>query len=191
VNRPHDIRTCRTNVARDEECTWPGCDSKRVRGQDGCPLCKGHMLTVWAACRDAAELAENHEPTVATRMDGTVKTVPQPVSKLGWIYFLKVDDAIKVGYTKNLAQRQGQYPPNAFLIWAHRGTKADEKVHHSLLHLHLKHGREWFTDCDEVHDYIKTLHSAQGGHAYRDPRTFVPATPPVPVNVRQGARLIR
>lgn len=173
----HDLEQCIANAAGVGQCAWPGCDLHRAgyvsHEYADAPLCIGHIYETWRLARDLAEKRENRQATtsvrVAPREDFHARrTVEQPVATIGWIYYLRIGDNIKIGYASRLLQRLRQYPPTAELLAAHRGTKVDEKVVHSLLYLHRIAGREWYSQNDEVLTYIAKIVARFG--PCQDPR---------------------
>lgn len=163
----HDIEGCRDNVYRDGHCVWNGCGSLRAYRANRdypkeLPLCTGHLFEVWKIAQDSANRRNNREPTKTTIVGGELRTVEQPVSQLGWIYFLRVGEHIKAGYASRLLPRLRQYPPTAEFLYAHRGTKAGEKATHSMLYLHRSAGREWYEPHDDVFAYIEQQKARYG-----------------------------
>lgn len=137
------------------------------------PLCVGHLYEAWRIARNAADKTNNREThAVIVQPEGPPKKVERPVSRLGWIYYLRIGDSIKVGYASKLLSRLRSYPPGAEFLYAHRGTKTDEKVAHSMLYLWRCAGREWFEDRPEVTDYIEKQYARYGPMA--DPRIKQP-----------------
>lgn len=77
----------------------------------------------------------------------------------GTIYYLRVGNLIKIGYSIDFEQRLKQYPPNVTLLATHPGTRETERqMHHKFLHRVAK-GREWFTPCREIDDHIEDVRS--------------------------------
>lgn len=172
----HDVEVCKATLDRFGRCTWPGCDSIRIERQipggsedfEGVPLCSGHAFEVWRICRDQANRSNNRVATHTTHVKGELTTVERPVSTVGWIYYLRIGDHIKIGYASRLLNRLKSYPPTAEFLYAHRGTKTDEKVAHSLLYLRRVAGREWFDPHEEVFAYIEQQKARFGPQ--KDPR---------------------
>src|SRR5690554_2780796 len=44
----------------------------------------------------------------------------------GWVYYIRVGDTIKIGFSQDVSQRMRTYPPNAELLAAHPGTLETE-----------------------------------------------------------------
>lgn len=178
---PHYPYECmeRTDAMRKESqrasdlCAWPGCEKTRpgdASDYGEVPLCIAHVYETWRLARDLAERTQNQVPalTVTDWRTKETSTVEKPTSKVGWVYYLRVDGHIKVGYASNLRNRLKAYPPTSEFLYAHRGTKATEKVAHSMLYLWLAQGREWFEDRPEVLEYVAAQERRYG--PARDPR---------------------
>lgn len=167
----HNMDEC-VRIARDcsMRCLWPGCDEylRMVGGGrtiGDAPLCTPHLYAAW---RVAEDLAERNGEYVRAAAPRPTRRTDQPVAKTGWIYYLRIGDHIKIGYASSLENRLRQYPPNAEYLLAHRGTKVDEKVAHDLLTVYRAAGKEWYSDCDEVADYIEQMRDRHG--ETKDPR---------------------
>jgi hypothetical protein len=173
-HRHEDLEGCKAALDRSSKCTWPGCGqtvaglSISKRDFDDVPLCSGHMFEVWRLCRDSANRRNNRDKTILVAVGGTLKKIEQPVSTVGWVYYLLIDGHIKIGYASKLLNRLRAYPPTAGFLYAHRGTKADEKVAHSMNYLHRATGREWFTAHADVYAWIEQQQARYGPAS--DPR---------------------
>jgi hypothetical protein len=75
-----------------------------------------------------------------------------------YIYVLKCQDAVKVGYTTNLEQRIKSHQtsnPFAEFVCSYNGSIEDEKYIHKKLSKHLKEGcKEWFNYYDGIFEDI-------------------------------------
>jgi hypothetical protein len=196
----HFREQCVAWAQESELCLWPGCGQVRANRLSNdyglAPLCVGHFYEVWRQARDLAEHRENHSatrlvPAPGGDLDDERVNVEQPVAQVGWICYLRIGEHIKIGYASRLLQRLRSYPPTAELLAAHRGTKVDEKVTHSLLYLHRVAGREWYDPHPEVLDYIAKIVVRYG--EYADPRPAKPVLTGQPVQMRRrsGARSSR
>lgn len=134
-------------------------------GFHGTPMCEQHAWQVWATLSavkdydDEREAARNdlaqyeahraqEERKKQDELEASWKT--ERWIEAGWIYYLRVGERIKIGYTKDIGQRMRQYPPHSTLLAVHPGTpKLEREMHHKFLHL-LANGREWFTVADEI-----------------------------------------
>lgn len=88
----------------------------------------------------------------AQRVSGTTGYIA------GWVYYLRVGDKLKIGYTADPGRRLKSYPPDSKLIAIHPGTKATERdMHHRFAHARLA-GREWFSPTDlAITEHIATV----------------------------------
>jgi hypothetical protein len=165
--RPHAVEQCIANANRTtwRFCAWTDCQNERAYLADrryggDTPLCAEHIEHTWRIAQAVAD-DRNDRPEPEPR-----EAKPRPVSNVGWIYYLTVGDHIKIGYASELARRLRSYPPTAKLIFAHRGTRDDEKNIHSRLHPYCAAGREWYDPHPRVLALIeaaKAEHPGQTG----------------------------
>jgi hypothetical protein len=94
----------------------------------------------------------------------------------GWIYYLRVDERIKVGYSADVRQRMRSYPPHARLVAVHPGTKTLEAQIHQDLHSALAAGREWFHPHAEVLAHIDRVLAEFGQPEQRHVYKFTEGT---------------
>lgn len=87
----------------------------------------------------------------------------KPDQPRGFIYYLRVGEHVKIGWTKNLHQRMRAYPPTSELLGHHYGTKADERALHQQFAAYLAGGREWFSDVPELREHIDVANRTLGG----------------------------
>lgn len=85
----------------------------------------------------------------------------------GFLYYIRMDDLIKIGYAKDVTQRMRAYPPSAELLAMHPGTKQLEREMHDQFHAFLRRGREWFAPHEQVMAHIATVRERFG-----DPTPF-------------------
>lgn len=72
----------------------------------------------------------------------------------GEIYFVKVDELIKVGWTTKLHDRVRAYGPKAELLVNYPGTRADEAALHRQLTPARYRGREWYSDGQIIRAFV-------------------------------------
>jgi hypothetical protein len=75
----------------------------------------------------------------------------------GFVYYIRIDQHIKIGYATDIAKRMRAYPPSAVLLAAHPGTKATEKQMHQDFHAYLDRGREWFNPGKSLMAHIERV----------------------------------
>ena len=72
----------------------------------------------------------------------------------GWVYYLRVGDLIKIGWSADIKKRLKAYPPNAELLGAQVGTRQDEAAMHGKFISLLAKGREWFHPGSQLLEHI-------------------------------------
>lgn len=75
----------------------------------------------------------------------------------GFVYYIRMDDLIKIGYAADIGRRMRAYPPSAELLAAHPGTLELEKSIHRDFRAFLSRGREWFTPHRTLMDHIEQV----------------------------------
>lgn len=136
-------------------CAWTECEQP-YSTRYPVSLCQTHALLIWSLVdSDIAETGRPLEPT-------DVPTIMEASAEIGWIYYVQVGDKIKVGYTKDLQKRIGQYPPDSKLLASRPGTLKDERELHSMLTARRAAGREWYFICDEMGQHIASVVAMYG-----------------------------
>lgn len=158
-----------------KRCTWQNC--AEVLRDARIPLCYKHSQRVWAyvdhyeseAERELARkgLQSKLEVDAAAEAAGDAaeaayreryrgkKTEP------GDIYYLRMGDLVKIGFTTSLDRRLKEYPPNAELLTQHPGTLQLESEIHSKFRRYLALGREWFKRDPVLMRHIESVESAR------------------------------
>lgn len=89
----------------------------------------------------------------------------------GWIYYLRIDQRIKIGYSVDVKRRMRAYPPHAVLLAVHPGTPTIEREMHARFDSIRVAGREWFHPGDELLTHIREVVAQFGEpdarHVYR------------------------
>lgn len=176
---PLDERADARGHLRYHRCIWPDCpefeDPNWLVN-----LCRDHALHVRNGMntydRGTLALQQRRRETVAAKQEATAAKIDAgervtPGDLIpGWVYYIRIDDTIKIGYAKNVASRMRAYPPSATLLAVEPGTKKLERARHNHFHAYLAHGREWFRPSDELLTWIETLIAEYGkptDHEYR------------------------
>ena len=68
----------------------------------------------------------------------------------GFIYYVRVNGHIKIGYSIDVRQRMKVYGPTAELLAVHPGTLALEQEIHREFRAELAYGREWFRESGRI-----------------------------------------
>lgn len=127
-------------------------------------LCDEHAVQVW----------HEVEFVKGTSSSLTADKTPasQPVAEVQeWIYYLRLDEKIKIGWTANFAQRMKSYPPHAKVIIKHPGTRAEERDLHRTFTPSRASGREWYHPTPELMGHIeqaKTVEAQRQFDAHLD-----------------------
>lgn len=129
------------------------------------PICVKHAAEVMrflnsAMPDNAAEAVremEKPEPT-PTHLDA-------PGDELSVVYYVRVGNHIKVGYSSNLHQRMRFYPPDAELLAFEPGDRALENKRIKQFRKNLNMRREWFAPSIELLTHIRSVRAAYLGTA--------------------------
>lgn len=158
---------------RTPGCVWPGCDTPHL------------MIRVGALCWEHAELVadavnESRVP-VATRAkanaairrrneaEGRARRAASRGQQPGWVYYLRIGDRVKIGYSVDVKERMRAYPPGSHLLAVHPGTKQLETEMHQRFAGSRAAGREWFRETPDLTEHIGQVLEQFGeprGHRY-------------------------
>src|SRR6218665_3310652 len=83
----------------------------------------------------------------------------------GFVYYIRMDDLIKIGYASDVARRMRAYPPSAELLAVHPGTQQLEREIHAEFSAFLKRGREWFSPHEKVMEKVAEIRMRFGDPA--------------------------
>lgn len=162
----HPRMDCTPRQVLFGRCAMEKCNQPPLHG---IPLCEAHGAAVALYMQDhaesierAAEIKHQREEEELYRfrqrhaekirkLNSTFKTDP------GLIYYLRVGDKIKIGFTTDLEQRLRAYPPFAVLLATHPGTVKLEGQMHAKFCAHLIGGREWFAVSDQIMQHIENV----------------------------------
>lgn len=132
-------------------CVFGGCRERASYHQ--MPICREHAAQAWLTFDEEEpeqykRLIRGETAEVAAEIRAA-KAKKQEAKRLsahraGTIYYLRIADRVKIGFTTDLYQRMGQYPPNSEILATHPGTPTLERETHKRFAMHLADGREWF-----------------------------------------------
>lgn len=158
----------------------PACVVGNCRGVGTLPfgwegdICERHAYEIWRRvewrdaenCDTVIPYAEARE---YDRADARAKrsTERRKPTSMGEIYFVKVDDLIKVGWTSKLADRVRSYGPKAELLAHYPATRADESALHRQLTPARYRGREWYSDVPAIRLFIDEALRKHGSPRFR------------------------
>ncbi|MFC8732167.1 GIY-YIG nuclease family protein [Luteimicrobium sp. NPDC057192] len=160
-------------------CAWFGCQRTPDPRLD-IPMCMAHAVIAAQSLsryetaqddRTQARVTADAEAlaTATAKVEAGVRLDPDE-SVPGWVYYLRIDDTVKIGYARDVRRRMSDYPPTAVLLAVEPGTRNTEAARHEHFRAHLAHGREWFTPNSELDEWIATLCAEYGDparHAYQ------------------------
>ena len=132
-------------------CTWEGCGNLAAD--------ELRMILCWSHSRAIAE----DYIAAADAWNGKIK---EQRAGRGLVYYLRIGDLIKIGYTTNLYLRMEKYPPNAELLATEYGDRKLERERHSRFSIHLRRGREWFDPAPELMKWIEGVGNVGGDDSY-------------------------
>jgi hypothetical protein len=125
------------------------------------PLCMKHMAEVFQFVNE--RLAQETPVAAALRVmqqydgHGPGHEVPPPLRKTPVVYYLRVGDHIKIGFSVDFLQRMRQYPPNAQLLAFEYGDRTLERSRHRQFWHALRFGQEWFAPSVDLLTHIERL----------------------------------
>lgn len=164
---PKPTYDLRAGKLMDSPCETYGC--KNAQGFAGTAYCRDCAMELWAmihlATTDgerAAKLNGRHAEHLRFEAEtqhrqGQAAAQRATGTQAGHVYYLRVDDLVKIGFTTDLTRRLAEYPPNVKVLAAHPGTPQTERAMHRKFAAHLRRGREWFTPCDEIDAHIERV----------------------------------
>lgn len=131
--------------AGPRRCCWPKCWSTAELG----PICMDHALTVHGDVSALLALgADAAERPPAERAPGAV-------------YFIRLGDRVKIGFSRNLKARLVALPHEEVLAVV-PGTVQDEKRCHAAF-AHLRQTGEWFRAEPDLLAFIADVSARDGG----------------------------
>jgi len=161
------------NMHWDYQCQWRKCAKEgRQHTNVNLPFCHEHLRAVEDvianvdAIRDAQ--AKATAAAARARMEASItmlesgQQLKTGAPKPGWLYFIQMEDLIKIGYTTDLYSRLRHYPPNAIVLAIQPGTMKMEKALHGQFRFALAKGREWFHVRPEITDHIAGVVATYG-----------------------------
>lgn len=193
LNTPRDQLNGQTPDAA--QCAWPGCRSPmRIPNIDGHlverrygVLCDIHAVDVAiAVCRHQADL---HQFTQFFAQQSTRRAIRAEEWRRedqqyeaekaalrqhndGFVYYLRVGERIKVGYSVDVKRRMRAYPPGSQLLAVEPGSRDLERQRHQQFDGSRTDGREWFRPTPDLLELVAEIVAAYGepkrfAHHYR------------------------
>lgn len=204
--KPHDRLNKRTpDVTR---CAWPGCrshmqirsprDGQIIQDRYGV-LCATHSVDVAIAVvqhqndvhqftqffeRQSTERAIRAEQWRREDERYEAEKAALRQDREGFVYYLKVGDRLKIGYSVDVKRRMRAYPPGSQLLAVEPGDRDLERQRHHQFAGSLMDGREWFRPTPDLIELVQELVQVYGepkrfAHHYRKNEN--------PVRIRRSA----
>lgn len=99
----------------------------------------------------------------AEKVKTEVKSRARGESKdYGFVYYIRINGQIKIGYSIDVTDRMRHYPPGSELLAIEPGTLLTEKERHQDFRRFLVRGREWFTESEALAAHIAKLRDELG-----------------------------
>jgi hypothetical protein len=145
--RPHEVVL---------HCCFPECHAPVTDQLERMPLCTAHCLTVHR--RVAKRLApEEIQKWLASRGQFKMPAMPSPSAR-GYVYFIRLGNRVKIGYSRNPVERFKDLPVEEVLAII-PGSEVDERTN-LLRFAHLRITGEWFKAAPELLKYAESLPSS-------------------------------
>lgn len=127
------------------------------------PICFAHAAVVWKSLVAGHSKREEFITAIADVNDRLAARLNREhahdkreflARENGDIYFIRLNDLIKVGWTRDLHQRVRSYGASAVLLANYPATRDDETNLHRQLTPARAKGREWYDDGPIVQSFI-------------------------------------
>lgn len=153
-------------------CAYPGCRNGMMFHVG--PVCHEHALLIAEAVNrsQAKPITEAHAAAALRRQRDDERARQLAESRgtqPGWIYYVRIGDRVKIGYSTDVKRRMGEYPPESRLLAVHPGTRKLETEMHQRFAGSRAAGREWFRETVEITEHIAQVLDQFGeptGHRY-------------------------
>lgn len=141
-------------MPRERPCPIGSCSDEVPEGH---LVCRSHAIYIWRKVQLSIP-SKYADESVAQREDRLWQErarLERDRQHPGWIYYLRLDEKIKIGWTSDLNQRIKAYPPHAEVLASHPGTRADERDLHRSFKPFRVAGREWYSPGGELMSHIR------------------------------------
>lgn len=175
-------------------CAWPGCrdplsytHTPNTRDKRYGILCETHAVDIAIAVireQKARNLTERFFKQQTTEQavrwsESRAEDERHEAEKAalrqdreGFVYYLRVGERIKIGYSADVKRRMQKYPPGSELLAVEPGDLELETQRHRQFAGSLLDGREWFRPTPDVLELVAEIVDAHGeptrfAHHYR------------------------
>ena len=132
-------------------CAQPGCAAEADQAAP-VELCSRHLRLAFAFVLEA------ERPDLADKADAQPYWAPE-ARATGWVYFIRLGDLVKIGYSRNPTQRFYALQPSE-VLHLEPGTMADERRCHVAFD-HLRVEGELFRPDPDLLAFIADLQRKQ------------------------------
>jgi hypothetical protein len=166
-------------------CAWPDC---RERMQEPLPsgtierrigiLCWTHADAVTDAVLQQRVMAADHkhhdlnseyDAQLARETEARERREAEEArmraelgGHLGFVYYLRVGERVKIGFSTDVKRRMRQYPPGSQLLAVEPGDYGIELRRHRQFSGSRTDGREWFRPTPDLLEHIATMVASHG-----------------------------
>lgn len=125
-------------------------------------ICPKHAARIFMHLRDFVGKADRSDLAMRLisaseqRSRDTYAAAPIREVMAEVVYYVRVGDHVKIGYTTNLRNRMQAYPTGRLLATEPGGLTLERQRHEQFAHA-LDVGREWFTITPDLMGHIKAL----------------------------------
>lgn len=141
-------------MPRERPCPIGSCSDEVPEGH---LVCRRHAIFIWRKVQLSipSKYADESVTQREDRLWQERARLERDRQHPGWIYYLRLDEKIKIGWTSDLNQRIRAYPPHAVVLASHPGTRADERDLHRSFKPFRVAGREWYSPGGELMAHIR------------------------------------
>lgn len=119
---------------------------------------------IWDLAERMHQTGERPTPEQMARMEAGVREEVATGKGMNWhcpnpvVYYMRVGNRIKIGYSQNLAGRMVNLAAEELLGYESGDQKLERHRHRQFKAYHVH--REWFEDCPAIRDHIATINAA-------------------------------
>ena len=120
------------------------------------PICVKHAARIMTYLNE--RIPQDRTVLIARALDQgrAVEAARKPPIR-GYVYYIRIGDLIKIGYSENLSRRLGAYPPDAILLATEIGTRSLEAQRHREFAADLRRRNEWFAPSPALLAHIERV----------------------------------
>jgi hypothetical protein len=165
------VRSNRPDITAADEldgaCGVKDCNQPQL---ETFPVCEDHAFDIWlevgffrmdmhkaAGANQRKDSVEKTKSQILKEQIDIAAVKTERQQQPGTIYYLQIEDHIKIGFTTDLDVRLNAYPPMAKLRATHPGTRETEASVHQRFATDLSGRREWFRTSPKLEAYISLV----------------------------------